>query len=262
MKNCYAFLFLFFVSLCYGQQKKFNIQWEGLRTLETELGKKEIPGFDSKHFNYNDEDGLQYVAQWDNEGGSINENSVTLSNVAYEVITSSELKNLDQRLIPENPKFSFFNTNARGKLGHFIQVSPIVRDRGTFKKIIAFTIQYNVSANRTTNSLKNRNSITNSVLSSGQWYRFYIDKSGVFQLTKNFLGSLGINTNSVDPRTIKIYGNGGRMLPLSNSENYPFDVIENAVKFVGEEDGSFDNSDYLHKQNSPTFLWRRSYNVQ
>ncbi|MDP5081972.1 MAG: type IX secretion system sortase PorU [Winogradskyella sp.] len=245
MKNCYAFLFLFFVSLCYGQQKKFNIQWEGLRTLETELGKKEVPGFDSKHFNYNDEDGLQYVAQWDNEGGSINENSVTLSNVAYEVITSSELKNLDQRLIPESPKFSFFNTNARGKLGHFIQVSPIVRDRGTFKKIISFTIQYNASANRTTNSLKNRNSITNSVLSSGQWYRFYIDKSGVFQLTKNFLGSLGINTNSVDPRTIKIYGNGGRMLPLSNSENYPFDVIENAVKFVGEEDGSFDNSDYI-----------------
>ena len=35
------------------------------------------------------------------------------------------------------------------------------------------------------------------------------------------------------------------MLPYLNSANYPFDVVENAVKFVGEEDGSFDNGDYI-----------------
>ena len=64
-------------------------------------------------------------------------------------------------------------------------------------------------------------------------------------MSKGFLNSLGINTNSVDPRNIKIYGNGGRMLPLLNSANYPFDLVENAVKFVGEDDGSFDNGDYI-----------------
>lgn len=231
--------------LCYGQQKKFVIEWEGLKTLETEFRKIEVPGFDDKHFNYNDEDGLSYVAQWESNGGDINENSVKLSNIAYQVISNAELKNLNPALIPESPRYNFFNTNARGKRGYYFELSPIIKDRGTYKKILSFTIQYTMSNNRSIFARKDQGTIINSVLSSGQWYRFYIEKSGVFQLTKGFLGSLGVNTNSVDPRTIKIYGNGGRMLPLLNSANYPFDVVENAVRFVGEEDGSFDNSDYI-----------------
>ncbi|WP_431159540.1 hypothetical protein, partial [Winogradskyella poriferorum] len=55
----------------------------------------------------------------------------------------------------------------------------------------------------------NAKPITNSVLSSGQWYRLYIDKSGIFQLSNNFLHSVGINTDEVDPRSIKLYGDGG-----------------------------------------------------
>ena len=35
------------------------------------------------------------------------------------------------------------------------------------------------------------------------------------------------------------------MIPFSNAEPYPFDVPENAIKFVGEEDGVFDNNDYI-----------------
>jgi hypothetical protein len=245
MKNCYTFFFIFLALICFGQQKQFNIQWEGVKTLENEYGKIEVPAFAANHFNYTVDKGLLYFSQWDSNGGSINENSITLSNIVYEVITNSELKDLNPELIPESLKYSFFNTNARGKRAHYIELSPIIKERGIFKKIISFTIQYATSANRNSTVTRDENNITNSVLSTGQWYRFYIDKSGVFQLTKNFLGSLGINTNTVDPRTIKIFGNGGRMLPYLNSENYPFDVVENAVKFVGEEDGSFDTSDYM-----------------
>ncbi|WP_339752901.1 type IX secretion system sortase PorU [uncultured Winogradskyella sp.] len=263
MKNCYTFFFLVFTMLCFGQQKQFNIQWNGVKTLETEYGKIQVPSFDSKHFNYDDANGLVYFAQWDSNGSAINENSVTLNNVVYEVISLAELKNLNLELIPVSPKYSFFNTNARGKRAHYFELSPIVNDRGLYKRITSFTIQYNTSANRSGSSARGVNNITNSVLNTGQWYRFYIDKTGVFKLTKSFLASLGINTNSVDPRAIKIYGNGGRMLPLLNSENYPFDVVENAVKFVGEEDGSFDNSDYIlfYGEGPTTYSEESSTNI-
>jgi hypothetical protein len=56
---------------------------------------------------------------------------------------------------------------------------------------------------------------------------------------------MGVNTNNIDPRTIKIFGNGGGMLPLSNSSEFPYDPIENAIKFIGEEDGVFNNEDYI-----------------
>ena len=161
------------------------------------------------------------------------------------IITIAELKNLNPELIPESQNYSLVNTNSRGKLGYYFELSPIIKERGVYKKITSLTVQYSALAGRTAVIARDQNDITNSVLSNGQWYRFYIDKSGVFQLTKSFLSNLGINTNGLDPRTIKIYGIGGRMLPLVNSENYPFDVVENAVKFVGEEDGSFDNSDFI-----------------
>jgi flagellar hook assembly protein FlgD len=234
---------MIFGLFAFGQQKQFNVEWNGDKVLETEYGKIIVPGFSEQHFSYDNKNGLKFFSQWDSNGGYVDENSVTLSNVTYETITQSGLRNLNTNLIPKSPKFNFHNTNARDKRGYYFEISPIINDRGVFKKIKSFTINYNFSANRSQTAA--RTEITNSVLSSGEWYKFYIEESGVFQLTKGFLSSLGVNTNSVDPRTVKIYGNGGRMLPLLNSENYPFDVVENAVKFVGEEDGSFDNGDYI-----------------
>ena len=229
--------------LSFGQQKQFNINWNGEKELETAYGKMVLPSFDASHFNYDGEKGLTYFAQWDGNGSMIDEASVTLSNVSYETISESDLKNLNSQLVPNAPKYKFFNTNARGKRAYYFEISPIISDRGVFKKITSFTVNYNSSSGRNQNA--SRNEVTNSVLSNGEWYKFYIEESGVFQLTKGFLNSLGVNTNSVDPRSIKIYGNGGRMLPLLNSAEYPFDVVENAIKFVGEEDGSFDNGDYI-----------------
>ncbi|WP_461598133.1 type IX secretion system sortase PorU [Winogradskyella sp.] len=243
MKNYIVFVLTMLGLFVYGQQKQFTIEWDGDKELETAYGKITLPAFDKKHFSYDHKNGLMFFAQWNSSGGNVDETSVSLSNVSYETMSPTNLKDLNVNLIPKSAKFNFHNTNARNKRGYYFEISPIINDRGIYKKITSFTINYNTSANRSQTSA--RTTITNSVLSTGEWYRFYIEESGVFQLTKGFLNSLGINTNSVDPRTIKLYGNGGRMLPLLNSENYPFDVVENAVKFVGEADGSFDNGDYI-----------------
>src|SRR5690606_22487226 len=53
------------------------------------------------------------------------------------------------------------------------------------------------------------------------------------------------NVNDIDPRKIKIYGNGGNMLPYLNSENTAFDLPEIAIQVVGEADGSFDSNEYI-----------------
>src|SRR5690606_30927238 len=144
------------------------------------------------------------------------------------------------------PKLHFENTTAREKTHAYLELTPIIKDNGVYKKITSFAISYNITASRSSaTSPFQTQSISNSVLNSGEWYRFYVDKSGVFKLTRGFLNSLGVNTSSVDPRTIKIYGDGGGMLPLSNSEPYPIDLTENAIKFIGEEDGEFDSDDYI-----------------
>ena len=71
--------------------------------------------------------------------------------------------------------------------------------------------------------------LLNSVLASGDFYRIEIKETGIFKIDKNFLNSAGINTSNIDPRTIKIYGNGGRELPYLNSAPVTEDLIQNQI---------------------------------
>ena len=85
----------------------------------------------------------------------------------------------------------------------------------------------------------------NSVLSSGDWFKFSVDTTGVFKIDKNFLQQLGVSTNDLNPKKIHIYGNGGNLLPVLNSDFRYNDLQENAIYIKGENDGSFDSSDFI-----------------
>jgi len=93
--------------------------------------------------------------------------------------------------------------------------------------------------------------ITNSVLSSGDWYKIEIKDNesggseGIYKLTKSFLEGSGMSLSGVDPRTIKIYGNGGNYLPEDLLSPRPQDLQELAVYAEGENDGTFDANDYI-----------------
>lgn len=88
---------------------------------------------------------------------------------------------------------------------------------------------------------------SNSVLSNGDIYKIAISQTGIHKLSYDFLkNELGIsNLDEIDPRQLKLYGNGGRLLPYSPSADYIDDLAENAIRIVGEEDGSFDSGDYI-----------------
>ena len=46
--------------------------------------------------------------------------------------------------------------------------------------------------------------VTNSVLRSGDWYKFSVDTTGVFKIDRNFLQQLGISTNNINPKKIQL----------------------------------------------------------
>jgi len=87
--------------------------------------------------------------------------------------------------------------------------------------------------------------LSKSVLATGDWYRFYVEKTGVHKITPQFLSSLGMDISKINPNTIKIYGNGGHMLPLRNKENTEFDLRENAIRVIGVEDNAFSGDDHI-----------------
>ncbi len=87
--------------------------------------------------------------------------------------------------------------------------------------------------------------LNNSVLSTGRWIRFEAPEEGIYRITRSMLATLGIDANTVDPRTIKIYNNGGKILPENVAQPRPEDLVENAIMVAGEEDGIFNENDYI-----------------
>ncbi|MBP0903485.1 type IX secretion system sortase PorU [Mariniflexile gromovii] len=249
MKEKILLLLCISCSVVFAQQQKFTVNWESSQKISDGTYTLEIPSFNKEHFSFSFDDGLQFVAQWA-ISNAVNESSVAVSNVSYASISKNELKDLDVNTIPSQLTFSLKNASARDEQFAVFQLSPIVKEpNGSFKKVTSFQINYLTggSSNRISslNKISNTNAVTNSVLSTGEWFRFYVDTTGVFKLSKSFLQRLGVKVNDVDPRTIKVYGNGGSMIPYSNAIAYPFDVQENAIKFIGEADGVFNNEDYI-----------------
>jgi len=84
-----------------------------------------------------------------------------------------------------------------------------------------------------------------SVLANGQWVKFEAPVEGIYKIDKTTLQSFGFDLTAIDPRTIKIYNNGGKALSEKVTADRPVDLVENAIQIIGESDGSFDEGDYI-----------------
>lgn len=244
MKKFYSIFFLLFTVVILSQnQREIILQWNGFRDFKVaEEQYFKFPFFENKEFDVDLDKRVIYYKQSFETNAFVDSNSLT-TNIVFETISEADLLGLNKNEIPSSPNPQIKSVVARDKIISFLTFSPIIKEGTVFKKVVKFTYNF-------TSTLDNRisafstNAIQNSVLSTGNWYRFYVEKSGVYRVSKSFLQSLGFNVN-VDPRTIKIYGNGGRMLPLINNTSYPIDLEENAIQFIGENDGTFDDSDYI-----------------
>jgi hypothetical protein len=98
----------------------------------------------------------------------------------------------------------------------------------------------------------------NSVLSSGDWYKISVEQTGVHQITYDDLVSYGIDPGQINPKQIRLYGNGNGMLPEANDEFRYDDLQENAIFVSGEDDGVFDPGDFILFYGEGPNAWKLS----
>ncbi len=84
-----------------------------------------------------------------------------------------------------------------------------------------------------------------SPLNEGQVFKVAVAENGIYRMSYAFLKELGMDVDNIDPRTLKLYGMGGGMLPVLLNEEYPEKLEEIRINVVGEEDGRFDNTDHI-----------------
>jgi Peptidase family C25 len=240
-------VYLFLLPLASFAQTKGEVTIEWLEKTEISIGdfKINIPQFAGSSFSYNpSKKGIDFILNITESAPSIG-NTVQINNLIYETITTSQLGDLDLANIQKTLSASLKQNESRDLIQTFLVLNPIIKDESGYKRIKSFS--YSTSGNSTSKILQTTkiNAVENSVLASGDWYQFYVEKSGVYKISKSFLQQLGLNTNGIDPKKLKIFGNGGRMLPLSNATFYPTDLTENAIQIIGENDGVFNNEDYI-----------------
>ena len=236
----YILLLIPFISI--GQSKQFEIYWNDIDQQNSETStqniiKKYSPGLIDVLI---DQD-MSYYIQWE-DTNYVDEKSLEISNIRYDNLSSHELKIAQKEPLLDKHTSVLKSGKARDKLYSSVSINPIIKVNGVYKKIISFKVSYSYdNSNRPQKVIP----LTNSVLASGDWYKFKVDQTGVYRINKSFLNSIGMNTDNVDPRTIKIFGNGGKALPFKNIDNNELDLIENSIQIVGEEDGSFDSNDFI-----------------
>lgn len=97
----------------------------------------------------------------------------------------------------------------------------------------------------------------NSVLMDGDWYKIALAKDGVYKIDRAFLQQMGIDVNAINPQSINIYGNGGTMLPVQNNVDRFDDLQKNAIIVQGENDGVFDQADFILFYGKGPDQWTR-----
>lgn len=174
---------------------------------------------------------------------SPNKPTVTLRNVQYKTID----RGAGTAVLPKSLEVKTLVSIERKKAIAFAFVPQYIQEpNGAVKKIVSYELdvrQNNQTANKT---LGNRVYAANSVLATGDWYKIAITKQGIYKIGFNFLQTnLGLNMGGVNPAQIRIFGNGGEVLPEDNNIIPNDDLVENPIDVVGAGDGKFDAGDYI-----------------
>lgn len=193
---------------------------------------------------------------------------VYLENVVFLPVTSAEASilnsyNSDKRYnLKESIEVKTHLTWFRKKPFAWVEFIPFRRNQitGQIEKLISFELKLisktQLPAEKKINKI---NYAANSVLSTGTWHKISVTADGIYKMDKKFLDDLGIPTDSIDPRNIRIYGNGGGQLPFANSAFRHDDLQENSIRVVGESDGQFDSTDYVLFYGQGQHRWKYSY---
>ena len=241
--------FLYFTSKAQNIHLKRKINWEEPYQIsqyydisQKNLDIKKFLFFKDAHY-YNTNTLLPYYHEL------IKVNSfnvdVKITNLQFKPLTKKELSHLQYPdSIPENLSYKSVVKISRNQSYLQFNLLPLRKNNANnqIEKLTSFHLEIVPGKSDSETAKKQTKSFAHqSVLRDGKWIKIKIQETGVYQLTYNQLIEMGIE----DPARLKIYGNSGGMLPLSNNEECQDDLQLNAIYFEKGNDGLFNQDDYI-----------------
>lgn len=247
-------------AICASQAQEYTIKWDQAKVLDHAKNKKRL-AFENAVY---DQDNFALY--------HLNIPGRAIENVVIVPLETTPLNGADKFFIPSTAQTTTSQVSFyRGIPTTIVRFSPIIVAGGRVDKIIRFKIQYQdvnlppqqrKSVKTPSYARSGRTAATNaSVLASGTWYKFPVNKEGIYKIDYAYLESLGIKPEDIDPAQIRLFGNGGGMLPQENNAARYDDLQENAIRIIGDQDGRFDKEDYLLFYAQSPHTWKLNSNL-
>lgn len=222
-----------------------NIEWESAPRIHTFSDGETLESWRFKESTFSDETPSLPVFSERIALQGPSEITATLISANYEVFNKKT--SADDAFLTENLNISTFVEQEGTRYWGRIRFIPARKSGNKIERVTQFSLQINIKTLPVGATDRGGPNTYNSALSDGTLYKFGVTGNSIYKLDYTFLKTtLGIsNLDNIDPRSIRLYGNGGSMLSEKNADARPDDLIENAIQVVGESDGKFDNGDYI-----------------
>ncbi|HET6245981.1 MAG: type IX secretion system sortase PorU [Bacteroidetes bacterium] len=241
-----SFSLLYVCAFAQNKENKIDIVWKPTELLfKSDKETKRFMSFENAVVDaaYNYLPAYLYTEKIAGNPESIN---AELVNTVFEPINKEEIENvmgLDQIKGPIVINTSVgYDKKQAFVLAGFVPIQ-FNESTGGYEKLISGQINISHKGSRSSRSVKVYSPF--SVLSTDEWFKIGVTKDGIYKMDYNFIKNMGLNPDEIDPRNLKIYGNGGGMIPFANNKARIDDIIQNSIFVNGESDGKFDSTDYI-----------------
>lgn len=243
-RSFFLIIVLFCTYLSATAQKNVSraISWELKNVaLADNISTKQIETFDQAIFDFRYKDLSIYTEKFNQAYAS-----VEIVNAVYKPL-SIQLKDEQIKLIQESPIVEYGPVYEKKKEFFAFSILPYRYNKSQNKVEVleSFQLKFTEKSNKSNVLNSSRTYASESVLKSGNWFKLGISTTGLHKLSYSDLEALGINPANIDPRNIRIYGNGHGMLPEHNAVFRYDDLQENAIIVTGENDGQFNQGDWV-----------------
>lgn len=140
------------------------------------------------------------------------------------------------------PDYTYSILNSRDNSSMHFTLLPFYMRNDTMMRIVSCDVAYSLKQMKRG---ERKVYVENSVLDSGKWYMMSMPSTGIYKITYSELEAMGLPVSGINPKNIRIYHNGGGVLPVVNSAERHQDLVEIPIYVSGENDGSFDADDYV-----------------
>lgn len=171
-----------------------------------------------------------------------------ITHTEWETVSDAQLRSLTYTLLPSDTlsPLVVYATERGVKMAMLTLTAVVVNPDGGIMRLKSFTVDLvYLPAAGNKSSAKAESYATHSVLAQGNWYKIQLNKTGIYKLTYADIQAMGVDMASVNPANIRVFGNGGGLLPEANSMARHDDLAENAVSVVTASTGVFAPGDYV-----------------